>query len=191
MLIKLVGGFDAFLVPTDRVHFFAVLMPGLNYMWWELKSNRTSMSHYTNKALKVKCGLEVLCCWHIVWEKHLHDYHAASDSNCLQQANKPVRCAVMRRSTILVLSRVSTGKLADPLSPLCNTYPRVHRISRPGDIEHLIKHTPWGSNVTVLSRAQSIPSWPFSVFTFVEYQAWWYGWMEGLLRRHAVHRGGW
>lgn len=68
---------------------------------------------------------------------------------------------------------ISSGKLADPLSGICNTYPHGLLVSCSGCIEHLIKHTLWGSNVTILGQALSIPPWPFFVFTFVGHRPWW------------------
>lgn len=89
---------------------------------------------------------------------------------------------VTLRSTVRPLSKVDPP----PATWLTRHLRHVtlYPVSRPGDIEHLIKHALQGSNVTILSSALSIPPWPFSVLTFVAYQAW--RWRMGGMQRGVV-----
>lgn len=114
---------------------------------------------------------------------------------CEQQLQEPnlICCPVVVRSAMHVLSQVDLWQIISPhqlryvtfTSPACKPHP-LPCMSHPGDIEHFIKHTLLGSNVTILSRSLSIPPWPFSAFHFAGCQAWWCSRMESIQRSHTV-----
>lgn len=168
----------------------------LGVMW-----NRASVSHYTHKAF-VLSGLERSRSWRRVRERDCLLWSSCCSAR-QQSVNHglsnqtAIRWPVIPGSAMRVLSQVDLfWPVSWPLYPRYVTLARARQpptlplVLRPGDIEHLIKHTLSGSNVTVLSRSQSIPLWPFSVFNFVGYQAWRCSRIEGIQRSRAVRGGG-
>lgn len=154
-----------------------------------MKFNETNMKCLKIKRQKSKS--EPLC--HITLTEHLFKVFSEFGTEIVFMI---ICCSVIVRSAMHVLSQVDLWQIISPhqlryvtfTSPACNP-PSPPCMSHPGDIEHFIKHTLLGSNVTVLSRSLSIPPWPFSAFNFAGCQAWWCSRMESIQRSRAVQGG--
>lgn len=141
-------------------------------IWWEWSEKVTVLARSLRK-------------WSSLWSScfSLRQQSVNNSSGGQTSSN----CPVILRSAMRVLSQVNLllANELTPLSSIYNTHPHAPSVQRPGDIEHLIKHTLSGSNVTILSRSLSIPPWPFPVFNFVGCQAWRCSRMGGIQRSHA------
>ena len=80
----------------------ALLHLTLSQMWWELKGNRNSLSHYTHKAF-VKSGLKRSQSWHRVHENDL-------SSLCLW----PSCCSVRQQSVNSCFSNQASSLASNP-----------------------------------------------------------------------------